>query len=70
MPDQPDMPSEAGQRPFIDRDGEVHGSGAGAGGGQAGEDFDQDAGSGDGYPQTGGEGTEHVPGSRGPTREQ
>jgi hypothetical protein len=35
---QPDR----GQRPHIDRDGTVHGSGAGAGGGNPGEDYDDD----------------------------
>lgn len=62
-----DIPAENGRRASIDtRTGEVSGSGVGAGGGQPGEDFSSDAGAGDGYPLTGGEGTDHEPGDLGP----
>ena len=55
MTQQRDLPPDGGRRPSIDEHGQVHGSGAGAGGGQPGEDFDDDAASGDGYPLTGGD---------------
>lgn len=65
--DHPDLPPDNGRRASIDpRTGEVRGSGVGAGGGQPGEDLDQDAASGDGYPISGGEGTDHRPGDLGP----
>ena len=49
-----DLPPGAGRRASFDPEtGEVHGSGAGAGGGNPGEDYDSDAASGDGFPQTG-----------------
>ena len=49
-----DLPPGAGRRASFDPDtGEVHGSGMGAGGGNPGEDYDSDAASGDGFPQTG-----------------
>ena len=53
MTDQKKMPPESGRRSSVDKAGQVHGSGVGAGGGQPGEDFDQDAATGDGYPLTG-----------------
>ncbi|ODP37264.1 hypothetical protein [Sphingomonas turrisvirgatae] len=47
-------PPEAGKRAHIDpATGAVHGAGAGAGGGNAGEDYDDDATGGSGYPRTG-----------------
>lgn len=62
-----DLPPDNGRRASVDPvTGEVHGSGAGAGGGQPGEDFDNDAATGDGYPLTGGEGGDGVPGDLGP----
>jgi hypothetical protein len=49
-----DIPPENGRRAFLDPEtGEVHGSGSGAGGGNPGEDFDNDAASGDGVLVTG-----------------
>jgi hypothetical protein len=63
----PDLPPENGQRASFDpATGAVHGSGVGAGGGQEGEDMDDGPIGGAGYPQTGGEGTDHAPGSDGP----
>ncbi|SMF61231.1 hypothetical protein SAMN06295910_0214 [Allosphingosinicella indica] len=35
---------ERGRKPWIEPNGEVHGSGSGAGGGNPGEDFDDDLG--------------------------
>ena len=62
-----DVPPDSGRRASIDEaTGEVHGSGAGAGGGQPGEDFDQDAENGDGYPLTGSERGDSRPGDLGP----
>lgn len=62
-----DLPADAGHRASVDaRTGEVHGSGAGAGGGNPGEDFDTASTSGDSYPLTGGEGSDHLPGDLGP----
>lgn len=64
----PDLPPDNGRRASVDpRTGEVRGSGVGAGGGQPGEDLDQDAATGDGYPLTGGEGTDHRRGDLGPS---
>lgn len=63
----PDLPPDNGRRTGIDpKTGEVHGAGVGAGGGQAGEDLDQDAANGDGYPLTGGEGGDGARGDLGP----
>lgn len=45
---EPDIPEEAGHRPWFGPNGEVHGSGSGAGGGNPGEDYDQDPEGGDG----------------------
>lgn len=62
-----DLPPDTGHRASVDpRTGEVRGSGAGAGGGNPGEDLDTASASGDSYPLTGGEGTDHTPGSLGP----
>lgn len=62
-----EIPKDNGQRPsFNPATGEVRGSGVGAGGGQSGEDFDSDEMTGDGYPVTGGEGTDHTVASKGP----
>lgn len=41
-PAEPDIPPEAGKRAWIDKNGEVHGSGSGAGGGNPGENYDDD----------------------------
>lgn len=59
--DTPDLPPGNGRRASFDpATGAVHGSGMGAGGGQDGEDFDDDAANGAGYPQTGkGSGGKH-----------
>lgn len=59
--DPRDIPPDNGRRAGADPvTGEVYGSGSGAGGGNAGEDFDSATPSGDSYPLTGGEGTDHV----------
>ncbi|WP_375398553.1 hypothetical protein [uncultured Sphingomonas sp.] len=59
--DQRDIPPDNGKRASIDtRTGAVHGSGSGAGGGNPGEDFDQDAATGDGYQRTGADGEDEV----------
>jgi hypothetical protein len=64
-----DLPPDAGHRAHVDpATGEVHGSGAGTGGGNAGEDFDQSGASGDSYPLTGGEGSDHQADDLGPPR--
>nr|WP_165388420.1 hypothetical protein [Sphingomonas populi] len=48
------IPPDNGKRASFDPvTGAVHGSGSGAGGGNAGEDFDSDAATGDGFPLTG-----------------
>lgn len=48
------IPPDNGKRASYDpTTGAVHGSGASAGGGNAGEDFDSDAATGDGFPLTG-----------------
>lgn len=39
-PVEKDIPPEAGKRASINKNGEVHGSGAGAGGGNPGEGYD------------------------------
>lgn len=65
--DDRDLPPDNGRRAGVDeRTGEVRGSGVGAGGGQAGEDFDGDSATGDGYLPSGGEGSDGTPGSLGP----
>lgn len=51
--DDRDLPPDVGERAWSDPSGTVHGSGAGDGGGAAGEDYDDDAASGDGDPVTG-----------------
>jgi hypothetical protein len=66
-----DLPPDAGHRAVVDpATGAVHGSGASIGGGNPGEDFGSYSPSGDTYPLTGGEGTDHTPGSLGPPRER
>lgn len=64
----PVMPPDNGRRASFDpATGEVRGSGSDAGGGNPGEDFDSDAATGDGYPLTGGEGSdERAPDDLGP----
>lgn len=65
--DRADLPPDEGQRATADpATGEVRGSGSGIGGGNPGEDFDSDAGSGDVFPLTGGEGTDKTSGDLGP----
>lgn len=62
-----DMPPDNGHRASADPvSGEVHGSGSGIGGGNPGEDFDAATPSGETYPLTGGEGTDHVASDLGP----
>ena len=62
-----DLPVDAGKRATVDpTTGEVRGSGASIGGGNPGEDFGSYSPSGDTYPLTGGEGTDHTPGDLGP----
>ena len=59
--------ADNGQRATVDpRTGEVHGAGAGIGGGNPGEDLGEYSPSGDMYPLTGGEGTDHTPQDLGP----
>lgn len=70
-PAGPDLPPDNGQRATIDpRTGEVHGAGSGAGGGNPGEDLGEYSPSGDLYPITGGEGTDHTPGDLGPKNDK
>ena len=65
--DDRDLPPDNGQRASVDpATGAVHGSGSGTGGGNPGEDLGEYSPSGDMYPVTGGEGTDHTPGSLGP----
>lgn len=65
--DPRDIPPDNGRRAGADaRTGEVRGAGVGVGGGQAGEDFDQDPATGDGYLPTGSEGASKAPGDLGP----
>lgn len=67
-PDGRDLPPDNGARASLDaRTGEVHGAGVGAGGGQDGEDLDTSSAAGDGYPLTGGEGSDKTPGDLGPS---
>ena len=64
-----DLPPDNGRRASVDPyTGEVHGSGAGIGGGNPGEDLGEYSPSGDMYPLTGGEGTDHTPGDLGPAQ--
>ena len=66
-PDTRDIPPDAGRRASVDpRTGEVHGAGSGIGGGNPGEDLGEYSPSGDMYPLTGGEGTDHTPTDLGP----
>lgn len=68
VPDGRGLPPDAGHRASADPvTGEVHGSGSGTGGGNEGEDFDSSTASGDSYPVTGGEGTDHAPADLGPS---
>ena len=53
MDTKPDLPPDNGERPSIDKKGQVHGSGVGNGGGQPGEDMASGRAGGDGYPLTG-----------------
>lgn len=65
--DARDIPPDNGRRAGVDpQTGEVHGAGSGIGGGNAGEDLGEYSPSGDMYPITGGEGTDHTPGDLGP----
>lgn len=67
--DGADLPPDNGARASVDpRTGEVHGAGAGTGGGNPGEDLGEYSPSGDMYPLTGGEGTDHTPPDLGPPR--
>lgn len=67
--DGPDLPPDNGVRASVDpRTGEVHGAGSGTGGGNPGEDLGEYSPSGDMYPITGGEGTDHTPPDLGPPR--
>lgn len=68
-PDERDLPPDNGARASVDPStGEVHGAGAGIGSGNPGEDLGEYSPSGDMYPMTGGEGTDHTPADLGPKR--